>query len=428
MQGVFDLYGLLKRQWFGAARVAAYRDAALSRLVRHACLTVPYYRRLLDAAGVDPLGIRGIEDLPKIPVTDRRDLQSLPVSQILSSTVAEKDTVRTRTSGSTGVPLEIRSSRRERARVNPSFVRTYLSLGFKPWQRLMFFEARADERISPSWYERGGLLRRRRIHLEETADMWLQRLQLWRPDLLQGYALNLKLLAEHVLRKNAHVRVPFIVSTSGMLDDGGRKLLERAFGGSIMDVYASEEAGGVIAWECAACGAYHVSADTVIVELLVGERPVMPGECGEVVITALGNMTMPFIRYRQGDLAAMAARRPVCGREFPLLERIEGRQGDCVVLPDGTRLSPHVFFRVMDNQIGVGAWRIVQTQRHRLVVEIEKGARGTPIDWERIRKELGGLAGNALSVEVRHVAALRKSPCEKLRSVVCRADPAHRPP
>jgi phenylacetate-CoA ligase len=48
---------------------------------------------------------------------------------------------------------------------------------------------------------------------------------------------------------------------------------------------------------------------------------------------------MPILRYRVGDWASATSRGCRCGRGLPLLQRIEGREADYVVLPDGRLVS-----------------------------------------------------------------------------------------
>jgi phenylacetate-CoA ligase len=60
-----------------------------------------------------------------------------------------------------------------------------------------------------------------------------------------------------------------------------------------------------------------------------------------VIVTSLHNYVQPFIRYRLGDLAVRrAARGCPCGRDLPILERVEGRDDDVFLHPDGRRIHP----------------------------------------------------------------------------------------
>ena len=65
------------RGWVGVLRssrtsrpdLVVYQERCLRQLIPHAYARVPYYRRLLDDAGVDPEGIRTIGDLARIPIS-----------------------------------------------------------------------------------------------------------------------------------------------------------------------------------------------------------------------------------------------------------------------------------------------------------------------------------------------------------------------
>jgi phenylacetate-coenzyme A ligase PaaK-like adenylate-forming protein len=104
----------------------------------------------------------------------------------------------------------------------------------------------------------------------------------------------------------------------------------------------------LISTECDAHDGQHVSMETLVVELVVREgareRPAAPGELGEVVITDLTNLAMPFIRYANGDLAV--AGKPgtcACGRALPRLASVEGRVTETLVDGSGARVNGLVF-------------------------------------------------------------------------------------
>ena len=69
------------------AALRAFQSARLRQLVRHAYASVRYYRRLFDEVGLKPGDIQGVEDLPKIPLSCRDDLQFLSPDQICTRNV-----------------------------------------------------------------------------------------------------------------------------------------------------------------------------------------------------------------------------------------------------------------------------------------------------------------------------------------------------
>ena len=79
----------------------------------------------------------------------------------------------------------------------------------------------------------------------------------------------------------------------------------------------------------------------MIVEILDHNlKPVNKGQKGELVFTVLGNHTMPFIRYRIGDIASRCMNSCSCGRTFSLINNLAGRLADFAICIDGKLKSP----------------------------------------------------------------------------------------
>jgi phenylacetate-CoA ligase len=73
-------------------------------------------------------------------------------------------------------------------------------------------------------------------------------------------------------------------------------------------------------------------------------EPRGPGEIGEVVITDLTNLAMPFIRYANGDMAIPAEPGACpCGRAHPRLASVEGRVAETLTDGSGARVNGLVF-------------------------------------------------------------------------------------
>ena len=77
-------------------------------------------------------------------------------------------------------------------------------------------------------------------------------------------------------------------------------------------------------------GRYHVLTDYSGVALLETEG----GAC-ELLGTSLNNAAMPLVRYRTGDTVIPDGTPCPCGRVFPTIKAVIGRQEKIVTLPDG---------------------------------------------------------------------------------------------
>lgn len=420
MHGVLSLLQLTASQWRSRRALERRQLDILRRLVRHASTRVPFYQHLYADAGISADDITSLDDLQRLPIVRREDIQSVPEGDLIERSADPSTLIRTHTSGSTGVPLTILSRLGDRSAFNPSFLRVFMAWGLRPWHRMTYFQARREALSQKSWYQGIGVFRRQMLFSGDEPEAWIDGLRRWRPHLIHGYSLTLKLLAEELSRSGASdIHVPLVVSTSGMLDRVGRDLLTSTLGCRVVDIYASEEAGSVIAWECPRCFGYHISLDTVIAEFVKDGRPAAPGEDATVLVTNLNNFTMPLIRYDQGDLARRSDRQPVCGRGMPLMDSILGRDGDYLILPSGKKLTPHPFFLVLDHALGVGQWQIVQEGPDRVAIRMTMPGGRNEDECEAVRSRILDLIGEEMSVVVEVVDRLRRDPTQKLRSVVC---------
>ena len=137
---------------------------------------------------------------------------------------------------------------------------------------------------------------------------------------------------------------------------------------------------GAFSYECEAQpGGVHVIESEFIVEVLepVTDRPVPPGEMGEMVITNLGRPGFPVLRYRSGDLVRLNTEPCTCGRTFMRFEGgVLGRADDMVVVR-GVNVFPRAIENLIRKFDEVTEFRVtVATRRemHELQIEIEVAA------------------------------------------------------
>src|SRR5262249_38057181 len=113
----------------------------------------------------------------------------------------------------------------------------------------------------------------------------------------------------------------------------------QAFGGQVFSNYGQTECS-VLASECEQSTAYHVFPEYGVTEEVRPHRSATgPGELGALVGTSFRAYGTPMSRYRTGDLAVWSEDGCGCGRQFRLLERLEGRAQHYIVGDDG-RILP----------------------------------------------------------------------------------------
>ena len=362
-----DWLGWWQRPSQSAVDIHAYQSRHLRHLLEHAAKRVPYYRKRFAEASLDPRDIRSVTDLAKIPISSKQDFITLPLRDRLAETADGERLVPHTTSGSTGVLLEVMRTRLEEFQVHSVQFRAQLLSGLRAGDRRVFL----GNRWSPTVLHRTGLFSVRPLGCDLASAGALRQLRALQPDIIVVHPSLLELL----LRSSARpaplaIRPRILFSGAEILSPSARVVYEETFRCPIVDFYGAHEVGH-IAVECRSCGLYHTCDDSVIVEILRDGRPVGPGEQGEVVVTALHSVAMPFIRYRLGDIVRRPRRSPSCPISFGAIERIEGRTLDYLDLPGGRRINPYEVVEKLAGVDGVVCFEVSQDDRGRIQVQFE---------------------------------------------------------
>lgn len=377
LPGLLD--GLKVSQWWPAAELAVAQQRALAWLVQWAATQVPYYansdwarpaaRLLADASAQDPA--RFPEVWRSLPLLTKPAVRALG-NQLNAGSVPPGETplATLSTSGSTGIPVEVRTTATTRLLWSALTIREHL------WFRRDFsrrlgtirfrsFESRAtDGQTLPTWGSPVALLYRSgpssAMHighsLEELAE-WLIRFD---PHYLLAYPSIMVPLMEAVARQGG--RPPSLAEVrliSEPLDPDLQARLSSEWQVRSTDLYSANEVG-YIAFRCREQGNLHVQSESLLVEVLDDAgMPCAPGETGRVVVTSLHNLATPLLRYEIGDYATVGD-ACACGRGLPVLARVQGRVRNLVRTPDGGRYWPIALGRIRGVQPVIQA-QFVQT-------------------------------------------------------------------
>ena len=117
--------------------------------------------------------------------------------------------------------------------------------------------------------------------------------------------------------------------------------MREAFGVKIINEYGVSEVGGVLAFEDEE-GNWLINKETMFIEIINEDGSIVnDGESGEILITDLYNMAMPFIRYKVGDLGIIKNGEKI--NNYKILHKLIGRTNDNIILPSG-KISPGLTF------------------------------------------------------------------------------------
>ncbi|MEI6515062.1 MAG: hypothetical protein WCO77_03715 [bacterium] len=246
-------------------------------------------------------------------------------------------------------------------------------------------------------------------------------LNAFRPKALVSYSGNLLELACFV-RDNPGLlqwHPATIVGAAEGLPPGGREIVEKYLGGSVSMSYGTREFM-LIGMECRHHEGYHISADNLFVEVVDEEgRQAKPGQTGRILVTDLRNPATPFIRYEVGDMGAMMDNSPCgCGCPFPRLARVEGRCGEYVELPDGSRLTAIFIAHTLKEFLWIDGFQIFQPDRYGITVRLVTRDPLDPGKLAILEHTMRDKMGKTLRIDFARVSELEKAASGKTLPVI----------
>ncbi len=338
-----------------------FQGAGLRALVRHAHDHVPFYRKRFEAAGIQPHDVRGIGDLGKIPVTERADLQLLPAEEVCARGLAPHVNRVLQTSGSSGAPLTVRRTLSEERLLLAYRAKAVGAWGFGLRSRRVNIDHFSPEALRsetrPMAYERLGVMPRLNLDWRMSKRDIVSRIAAFRPDLISGPpSLLAELAVELGDADRSRIAAARVLTGAERLSATDRDRIEGGFGCPVTDIYGCTEIV-FIGMEAPGHDGYRLCEEAVIVEVL---QEGLPSPRGEIYLTGLHQWSMPFIRYRLGDLVEVA-QGPGPHR---LLHSIDGRVTDRFTLPDGRRIHGYTLGEVVEKSgLPVRRFQIVQERR-----------------------------------------------------------------
>jgi phenylacetate-CoA ligase len=241
-----------------------------------------------------------------------------------------------------------------------------------------------------------------------------------------GFPSSLYAVARHVLEsREERFQLRTVITSGEVLYPDHRKVIEEAFGCRVFDQYGCTE-NCVFAAECAE-GSMHLSPDYGIVEVVDAQGAPMPlGETGELVCTGLINDAQILLRYRVGDMGALAAESCPCGSSLPLLKSLVGRTDDVFIASDGRYIGHISTDALLSGVSTVVQWQIVQEDMGHFLVRVVAGAGFGERDADRIKRNLAKDVGPG-EIEVVQVDSIGPTRGGKSKLLVCNIPASRRP-
>lgn len=407
-----------RRDRFSNHEAFAYRDERIRSFVLHAARTAPYYQRLFAEMGIRPEEVSGLDDLAKLPVLTKAEVQAAP-QDFMSSSVPRGARMPMHTSGTTGTALIFITTRTAHREQYATWWRHYRRHGLTLGTWCAYFGGRPvvppNQTRPPFWrVNRPG----RQIlfspdHVTPAnLTHQLEELRRVRPPWIHGFPPQLALLAEHALETGFDLgyQPRWITTGAENLMASHRRVIEAAFGLSPFEHYGLTEAVANIS-QCPS-GRFHVDEDFAAVEFV----PTDDGDAFKIIGTNLSNPAMPLLRYDTGDLVQVSQDSCDCGLPGRIVKSLDGREDVYVTARNGARMR--YMDTIFKDMFQIREAQIRQATPGSIEVRIVKNSGYGETHEATLLKEFRNRLGQDFDISIKYVPAIERTRSGKLRFVI----------
>lgn len=370
---------------------------------------VPAYCKKFNDAGVKPDDIQSLSDLSKLPFTTKEDLRLNYPFGLFAEPMNKVVRIHS-SSGTTGKPTVVGYTREDVDLWAETMARTIglaggtsedvlqVAYGYGLFTGGLGVHYGAEKVGATVIPISGGNTKRQLMVMRDFGSTMLA--------CTPSYALCIaeEAAAEGIdIQKDTKLRVGIFGAEPWT--DNMRKQIEQRLGIMALDIYGlSEIIGPGVSAECPEKCGLHICDDYFIPEIIdpATDKPLPPGEKGELVFTCITKQALPLIRYRTRDISRLFVEKCDCGRTSVRMERISGRTDDMLIIR-GVNVFP--------SQIESVLMDIEGAHPHYLIVVDRKGT----LDDLEIQIEVDE---QLFSDEVRLLEDLRAKISEEIKSAL----------
>lgn len=423
---IFDarLQSLSDSDRWSYSEYLGYQDEQLRALVQHAFANVPYYRSIMEARRLRPEDIRGVADLPKLPVLTKEDVR-LNFDRLLARNANRGCLIWRHTSGTTGKALSFYSTKASLAFQWAVWWRHRMRLGLRLRDWHANFTGHrvvpGQQQEPPFWRwnypTRQALVGMQQIVPEKVSAL-VRFLSEHEFSYYSGYPSiihSFVLIASEAGLKLA--RPPRVIDTGAEnILQTQRRDIEAFTGAVLTDQYGMSEGAGN-ASQCEH-GSYHEDHEFGVLEAVEEESTGDGRARGRILCTGFACPEFPFLRYEIGDVGVWQPRsfRCRCGRESRVLHSIEGRVDDYVITPEGRRVMR--FDYVFKDAKEVKECQVVQRERGAIVLRVVRRNGYAARDEQMIASEISRWISPTLKISFEYVPVIERSSSGKFKAVV----------
>ncbi|WP_346859743.1 phenylacetate--CoA ligase [uncultured Draconibacterium sp.] len=388
--------------------MAAIQGERLIQTVQRIYHNIPSYRSKMQEIGMLPGDVRSIDDLKKLPFTNKTDLRdNYPFGMF---TVPMSEIVRVHaSSGTTGKPTVV------------GYTRNDLNMWADVVTRTLCMAGVSRNDIVQVAYGYGLFTGGLGMHYGTenlgatvipisggNTQKQIQLMQDFGTSVIActpSYALFLSEVMNDMGIDPADLNLRVGIFGAEPWSESMRKEIEAKLKLKAIDIYGlSEVIGPGVSCECEHQVGMHINEDHFVPEIINPDtfEPVEPGEVGELVFSTVTKEGIPILRYRTRDLTRLIYDECECGRTLVRMEKCKGRSDDMLIIR-GVNVFP--------SQIETVLLEMSETEPHYLLIVEREGT----LDVLKLMVEV---QEQFFSDEIRQLEGLKKKIKHNIQSLL----------
>ncbi|MDW8425128.1 MAG: AMP-binding protein, partial [Meiothermus sp.] len=300
---------------------------------------VPFYKQAFDERGLKPSDIRGIEDLPKLPFTKKKDLRDTYPFGLFAVPRHELARIHA-SSGTTGKPTVVGYTRGDLEIFAEVVARSLAAAGGRPG--MMLHNAYGYGLFTGGLGLHGGAEKLGMIVVPISGGMTDRQIMLiqdFKPEMISCTPSYAQTLAEEFKNRGVspeEISLQYAILGAEPWTEAIRQNVDAGLGVKATNIYGlSEIIGPGVANEDVGEreGLSYIWEDHFYPEVVDPEtgEPLPEGEIGVLVLTTLTKKAMPILRYWTGDLTYLTREPGASGRTHARMAQIRGRTDDMLI-------------------------------------------------------------------------------------------------
>ncbi|MFH0738471.1 MAG: phenylacetate--CoA ligase [Candidatus Omnitrophota bacterium] len=310
----------------------------LQETVQYVYDNCPVYKKKIDAYGVKPQAIKRIEDIEKLPFTNKDDIRESYPFGLFCQPLKDISEIHV-SSGTTGNPTVVGYTQDDIKLWSEVMARAFACAGAMPGEMIQI--AYGYGLFTGGLGAHYGALEMGLTIIPASSGQTKRQLKImndFKPRILACTPSYCLYMAEEAREMGLDLKESsWEIGVFGAepWSEPMRKEIENTWNILATDIYGlSEIIGPGVAQECPYKKGLHIFWDVFYPEIINPKtgKVAKDGEYGELVITTLTKKGMPLLRYRTRDIVAINYDKCRCGRTSPRITKIKGRTDDMIIV------------------------------------------------------------------------------------------------